>query len=122
MFVASVTTHAQGDQWNRNRIEHRASELLGLLHARKVIRHEPVAYQHVSGPAEWEHWTGRFNGFVGGYPQRKSVLPWNMIGHELGEGLYICGDTAYPGQGIPGVALGGRSVAMRISRAMGRLG
>lgn len=122
MFVASVTTHAQGTEWDRGRLQQWAVAVLDLLRKRNILNAEPIAYQHVSGPQEWEHWTGRFKGFVGGYPQRKSVFPWNMIGHELGEGLYLCGDTAYPGQGIPGVALSGRSVAMRISRAMGRLG
>lgn len=60
-----------------------------------------------STPASWEEWTMRKGGFVGGYPQRKNIKPWQMIQARVGNGLFVCGDSVYPGQGIPGVALSG---------------
>ena len=45
---------------------------------------------------------------MGGYPQYMSVKPWRMIDGRLdGKGAYICGDSTYPGQGIPGACLSG---------------
>jgi phytoene dehydrogenase-like protein len=55
-----------------------------------------------------QQWTQRQFGFVGGYPQLMRIKPWQMLDARLdGHRAYICGDTTYPGQGIPGVALSG---------------
>jgi len=72
------------------------------------IKAENIVYTHSSTPAAWEKWTQRQFGFVGGYPQLMRIKPWQMLDARLdGHRAYICGDTTYPGQGIPGVALSG---------------
>lgn len=53
-------------------------------------------------------WTNRKWGFVGGYPQYMNIKPWEMInGRILKNKAYLCGNSTYPGQGIPGACLSG---------------
>jgi phytoene dehydrogenase-like protein len=68
-------------------------------------------------PSSWENWIYRKYGFVGGYPQYFNIKPWQMLDARLdGKGAYICGDTTYPGQGIPGAALSGIIAFEKIMR------
>jgi phytoene dehydrogenase-like protein len=53
---------------------------------------------------------------VGGIPQFKQIKPWMMNPQQKGSNLFFCGDSVYPGQGIPGVVLSGWQVAGRILR------
>ena len=72
------------------------------------LKKEDIEYYHSYLPASWENWIGRKYGFVGGYPQYFKIKPWQMIDARLdGKNAYICGDTTYPGQGIPGATLSG---------------
>lgn len=68
-------------------------------------------------PVTWQNWVHRFQGRVGGIPQRlsRSLLDWTPAKTPF-KGLYLCGDTVYPGQGIPGVTLSGINVYYRILR------
>lgn len=73
-----------------------------------LLKPENVIFQHSSTPGSWYKWTHRYHGFVGGYPQYMSIKPWQMVESRLdGKGAYICGDSTYPGQGIPGACLSG---------------
>lgn len=85
-------------------------EELGLL------KREHLIYSHCSDAADWKSWTGRFDGFVGGYPQTLEIKPWQMQSSRLATGVFLCGDTVYPGQGIPGVALSGLIAAEKIGQ------
>ncbi|MEM1137666.1 MAG: NAD(P)/FAD-dependent oxidoreductase [Bacteroidota bacterium] len=107
--VASVSTHVNDPE---NRIMHNKAlaekaviqklEQLGFLNA------ADIAYMHSSTPKAWQKWTRRAYGFVGGYPQYMKIKPWQMLGSRLdGDKAYLCGDTTYPGQGIPGATLSG---------------
>jgi C-3',4' desaturase CrtD len=72
---------------------------------------------HTATPITWENWVYRKKGRVGGIPQSmaRSLLKWTP--HETPfKGLYLVGDTTYPGQGIPGVTLSGINVYSRISK------
>jgi C-3',4' desaturase CrtD len=64
-----------------------------------------------STPVTWQNWVYRYQGRVGGIPQsmERSLLDWSKATTPF-EGLYLCGDTVYPGQGIPGVTLSGINV------------
>lgn len=108
-MAMSVSTHWPDPQ--HNRIESRElaeKQILDVLEAHDFLKREQIVYLHSSGPKSWEKWTGRQWGFVGGYPQFKSIKPWQMMGARLQKGkLYVCGDTTYPGQGIPGAVLSG---------------
>lgn len=66
-------------------------------------------------PVTWQNWVYRKKGRVGGIPQSmaRSLLKWTPSETPF-SGLYLVGDTTYPGQGIPGVTLGGINVYSRI--------
>lgn len=108
-MAISVSTHWPNPEYNR--IENRElteAQILDALEAHDLLRRENIVYLHSSGPKSWEKWTGRQWGFVGGYPQFNDIKPWQMMGARLQKGkLYVCGDTTYPGQGIPGAVLSG---------------
>ena len=95
--------------------------VLRLLEKHGFFRSEDVVYYHSSGPKSWEKWTGRKWGFVGGYPQFMKIKPWKMkdARHPV-KGFYLCGDSVYPGQGIPGVVLSGM-IAVAKAEADGML-
>ncbi len=108
-MAASVSTHWPNPEKCRiddTRILEEA--IINALESHNFLRRENVVYAHSSGPKSWEKWTGRQWGFVGGYPQYKHIKPWQMKSARLdGQGAYVCGDSSYPGQGIPGACLSG---------------
>lgn len=114
--VASISTHAKTSDFFETDKHKWAEQAIELLVKRGLIEHDDLILKHVSGPDEWLQWTGRAGGFVGGYPQFIGVLPWKMNKHQLGGNLYVCGDSVYPGQGIPGVVMNGWQAAGRLIR------
>lgn len=72
-------------------------------------------------PVTWEKWIHRSKGRVGGLPQsmERSILDWPDAATHV-DGLWMCGDTVYPGQGIPGVTLSGINVYYRIKQHLSR--
>lgn len=108
MKVASISTHVPDPQNNIVDGKLAAEAVINILEEKGFMRKEDIVYQHSSSPKSWEKWTGRAFGFVGGYPQYFSIKPWQMIEARVDEqGMYHCGDTSYPGQGIPGTTLSG---------------
>jgi phytoene dehydrogenase-like protein len=66
-------------------------------------------------PRTWEKWVYRKKGRVGGIPQSMKRALWDWTPSVSPEkGLYLVGDTTYPGQGIPGVTLSGINVYYRV--------
>lgn len=119
IYVASVSMHIRNPEqhiaYDREKIRER---ILDLLETNGFLRREDVVYMHTSGPASWQKWTGRMYGSVGGYPQQMNRKPWQMKNADWdGQGAFLCGDTVYPGQGIPGVVLGGMLAWERIKKA-----
>ncbi|MEX1187810.1 MAG: NAD(P)/FAD-dependent oxidoreductase [Bacteroidia bacterium] len=113
-IVASVSTHISNpDTWKGDK-SIVLKEVVSILIEHGFFQESDIVYMHSSGPKEWESWTGRFAGFVGGYPQNLQVKPWQMNSARLEKGLYACGDSVYPGQGIPGVALSGMIAAKKL--------
>jgi phytoene dehydrogenase-like protein len=108
-MVASVSTH-----WHNPAHTHIEDKsilenlVLNILIEKGFFERKDIIYYHSSGQKSWEKWTKRAFGFVGGYPQFKHIKPWQMIESRLdNHKAYICGDTTYPGQGIPGATLSG---------------
>ena len=90
--------------------------ILDAIYDAGIFTREQLVYQHFSTPRTWQQWTRRKFGFVGGHPQFRSIKPWAMLDARLSGGLYQCGDTAYPGQGIPGACLSGIVAAHKLLR------
>ncbi len=76
---------------------------------------ENILLVDLATPVSWEKWVYRKKGRVGGIPQNmaRSLLDWTSNETPF-EGLYMVGDTTFPGQGIPGVTLSGINVYYRV--------
>jgi len=107
-LVVSVSAHL-GLQapWEPEKKAEVESGILQVLKDRGFLTAEPD-YVHSAAVGSWKKWTGRAFGAVGGYPQTRGLYPWKMNNASSGiPGLWLAGDTVYPGQGIPGAALSG---------------
>lgn len=115
LVVASVSTHLPAGTDTPPDETLINSQLIALLERKGLLKATDVVYQHSSAQHDWLRWTQRKFGFVGGYPQFADTKPWQMHGHRLNNaGAYICGDSTYPGQGIPGAALSGIIAAHKL--------
>jgi phytoene dehydrogenase-like protein len=114
--VASVSTHLHNPA-DKSSIDKKLATdfVFEVLEKNNLILRKNIAYFHASDALAWEKWTKRKYGFVGGYPQYLHIKPWQMNEARLdGHKAYLCGDTAYPGQGIPGVVLSGIIAAQKM--------
>ena len=59
-------------------------------------------------PVTFQRFTRRVDGWVGGFPQTSLLRGW---GPRLAPGLWMVGDSVFPGQSTAAVALGGLRVA-----------
>jgi C-3',4' desaturase CrtD len=59
-------------------------------------------------PVTFQRFTRRLWGWVGGFPQTSLTRAW---GPHLAPGLWLVGDSVFPGQSVPAVSLGGLRVA-----------
>lgn len=119
--VAAISTHI-ADPHLHSVADKAALEaaVVEVLESRGLLRREDILYQHSSTQKAWEKWTGRAHGFVGGYPQYRDIKPWEMKDARLdGRGAYLCGDSTYPGQGIPGACLSGIIAVEKMSADWG---
>lgn len=117
LMVASVTTHIADPENTVLDGDALEADMIEVLTQHGILAKEDIVYKHHSGPKAWQKWTGRKWGFVGGYPQFMKIRPWQMLGASLvPKGAYLCGDTAYPGQGIPGACLSGIIAAEKLSK------
>lgn len=107
--VASVSTHVHHPDKTFIEDKERVCHFIfDVLEERGFLKKENIVFYHASTPKAWKKWTGRTWGFVGGYPQYMRIKPWQMLDARLDhKGAYICGDSTYPGQGIPGACLSG---------------
>jgi len=122
--VLAISTHAQDPaRWlalsreDHAAAKYRAQEaILAVLEAQLPgFSRAHMVYHTTSTPLDWQQWTRRKDGNVGGVPQRMGRLPWQWAGATTKlPGFYRVGDTVYPGQGIPGVVLGGMLAAERL--------
>ncbi len=63
-------------------------------------------------PRTWQRFTGRPAGKVGGVPRRAGLHNYLDLGPcRLASGLYLVGDTVFPGQSALATALGGQRAA-----------
>jgi phytoene dehydrogenase-like protein len=89
-----------------------------LAVAETVIPHLREATQLIlpGTPVTFHRFTQRAWGWVGGFPQTHLFRPW---GPRLSKHLWLVGDSIFPGQSTPAVALGGLRVAKSILKEFG---
>jgi C-3',4' desaturase CrtD len=129
----TVSTHTRVEPWwslpdRPSYLE--AKETLGerlLAAAERAIPgiRRRVLFAEVSTPRSFARWIGRDEGRVGGLAQTFGNAGFRASGHRTGlPGLYVCGDSVFPGQGTIGVTLSGivaaRTAAREVRRGAGR--
>ncbi|MDR9417351.1 phytoene desaturase family protein [Gracilimonas sp.] len=124
MRTLNISTHASPELWYRlNGTYDNAKQQVEDFIVELLCEKLPGFYEaeieviHTATPITWENWVYRKKGRVGGIPKSmaRSLLKWTS--HETPfKGLYLVGDTTYPGQGIPGVTLSGINVYSRIKK------
>ncbi len=124
----NVSCHANPDYWfGLNGDYESAREVVQEAILDQMRRHLPgfaasdLLVSFPATPVTWEKWIHRSKGRVGGLPQsmERSILDWPDARTHV-KGLWMCGDTVYPGQGIPGVTLSGINVYYRIKQHLSR--
>lgn len=124
----NVSCHTDPDYWfNLNGDYESARESVQSAILDQMCRYLPgfaeseLIVTFPATPVTWEKWIHRSKGRVGGLPQsmHRSILDWPDTQTHV-PGLWMCGDTVYPGQGIPGVTLSGINVYYRIKQYLSR--
>ena len=73
-----------------------------------------------ASPRTFERFTGRHGGLVGGIPRRAGIHNYrDLLPQEPAPGLFMVGDTVFPGQSTLATAIGGVKVAEHIARKAG---
>ncbi len=120
----NVSTHASPELWYALDKEYEHAKetveeyLLNTLREKLPgFKEAELLFVDTATPITWENWISRKKGRVGGIPQSmaRSLLKWTPNQTPF-TGLYLAGDTTYPGQGIPGVTLSGINVYWRIKQ------
>lgn len=122
--VLNISCHTETETWfsmngnYENRKREVEKQIITLLRDKLPGLEKAEIINVFSGtPVTWQNWVYRKRGRVGGIPQSmsRSLLDWTPASPPF-KGLFLCGDTVFPGQGIPGVTLSGINVHHRIAR------
>jgi C-3',4' desaturase CrtD len=118
----TISTHTALEPWwqahdhDKDEYERRKQHYteLTLTAAEKAIPHlREAAHLSMPGtPVSFQRFTKRVWGWVGGFPQTSLFRYW---GPRLGRGLWMVGDSIFPGQSTAAVALGGLRVASLVA-------
>lgn len=128
--VLNVSCHTETEHWFGNgdgyeqaKTETREAVLEILEQHLPGFQKERIKVQFEGTPVTWQNWVNRYQGRVGGIPQsmKRSLIDWPPARTPF-SGWYLTGDTVYPGQGIPGVTLGGINAYWRIISEQSRSG
>jgi C-3',4' desaturase CrtD len=114
----TISTHTQLEPWwalfarDRDAYEARKEEYTGrlLANAEQALPGlRDAAILVLPGtPVSFQRFTHRSLGWVGGFPQTRLGRAWAP---RLGAGLWLVGDSIFPGQSVLATALGGMRVA-----------
>tara|TARA_Y100001968_G_scaffold227136_1_gene209846 strand:- start:779 stop:1597 length:819 start_codon:yes stop_codon:yes gene_type:complete len=78
-------------------------------------------HQELSTPKSFERWTGRPCGIVGGLGQHPDQFgPFGLSSRTPLRGLWLCGDSIYPGEGTAGVSQSAMMVVRQLMECKGR--
>ncbi len=122
--VLNVSAHAVPGHWfslngDYNVMKSKTeNSILSVLNKRMpYFKKANIELSFSATPVTWQKWVHRSKGRVGGIPQsmNRSLLDWTPNKTPF-NGLYMCGDTVFPGQGIPGVTLSGFNVYYRVNK------
>jgi phytoene dehydrogenase-like protein len=114
----TMSTHTELEPWwDLYEYDREAYEARKRSYAEQVLSAAEMALPGLRGaadlilpgtPVTFQRFTRRAWGWVGGFPQTSLFRAW---GPRLAPGLWMVGDSIFPGQSVPAVALGGIRVA-----------
>ncbi|TAA71695.1 phytoene desaturase family protein [Planococcus salinarum] len=119
--TVTISTHSKAGHWDTQEKYDTARETLSERMLQAIEQQIPgfrdsIVHLETGAPKAWERFTGRPNGFVGGFPQTLDSALFNAISHRSGiSGLYVCGDHVFPGGGTIGAAASGIHAARSIA-------
>ncbi len=97
-FVSSSSNYQTRKHYYLKRISHILQDWFGF-------NEEDWNHQELATPKSFAYWTGRPDGIVGGLGQHQSIFgPFGMASRTPLKGLWLCGDSIYPGEGTAGVS------------------
>ncbi|KOO42937.1 phytoene desaturase family protein [Priestia koreensis] len=118
----TVSTHIPLDDWkNPATYDEQKKQLNEKMKRgiRTVIPRleEGVIHEIPGAPRAWERFVQRSG--VGGFPQTNEYALFQAISHRTKlDGLWLCGDTVFPGAGTIGVSVSGYHVYESISKRL----
>ena len=121
--VVTLSTHTRPDEWHGlDRPAYEAKKTVYqdrmLAALRRAIPEAPENLLHAefATPRSFERYTRRTMGAVGGPPVSRSNSNLLAVGSDvLGPGLWVVGDSVFPGQGTMAVVLSAMRVVERIA-------
>ena len=120
----TVSTHTRVAEWYALANNEQAFEDRKQVYLERVIDAASIALpklkHHIQlalpgTPLTFERFTHRVNGMVGGFPQKRLWASWAP---QIDRGMWLVGDSVFPGQSTAGVTLGAMRVAREIERAV----
>lgn len=121
--VATMSTHTRPDEWQglskedhaSKKAEYRARMLAALGRALPEAP-ESLVHAEFGTPRSFARYTRRTSGAVGGPPVSRRNSNFLAVGSDvLGKGLWMVGDSVFPGQGTMAVVLSGIRVVEQIT-------
>ncbi len=80
-------------------------EILEAFHKSLGIDSKEWLHKELATPKSFARWTGRPLGIVGGLGQKPNTFgPFGLASRTPMKGLWLCGDSIYPGEGTAGVS------------------
>ena len=124
--AVTVSTHVDAQQWlelSKDKAAYRQAKtqmeeaLLSRIERVFPGLRGSIEYFRSGTPKTFQNFTLRAGGTVGGFPQTVSFANFNAPSHHSSvKGLFLAGDTVFPGQGVLGVTVSGHNAARSASR------
>ena len=98
-----------------------AKKIITILNNKFGLLETSWIHKEFSTPRSFERWTGRPGGIVGGLGQHPSQFgPFGLPSRTPLAGLWLCGDSIYPGEGTAGVSQSAMMVVRQLMERNGR--
>lgn len=122
--TVTISTHTRAEDWHglptevyeTRKRETQDAILREFDRALPELAAAPKQLMTSGTPRTFEHYTGRYLGFVGGIPHSLRNNSLRMAsGATPFPRFYLVGDSVFPGQGVPAVALSALNAVARIA-------
>jgi len=124
-LIASIFTKTQewfdleNDQYIFKK-NHYLNKISNAIEEQFNISPDDWLHRELSTPRAFERWTNRPRGIVGGLGQNPEIFGlFGLSSRTPFEGLWLCGDSIYPGEGTAGVSQSALMVSKQILAAKG---